>query len=151
MDPVVAHAVAQRVHGDQRTRFGDLVVDHLARVAGTVPREARAVAWLHDALESPGLSRRELQIYGLTRVELDALALLTHTDAESYEAYVSRIVGAPGAAGRLARAVKLADLDDHLDHAAIPADAPPYTWARRHIAAACAGDTDDEATNSRWR
>ncbi len=76
----------------------------------------------------------------LTLVELEALGLLTHIDDESYELYVLRIVRAGGAAGRLARAVKLADLEDHLDHAEIPADAPPYAWARRRVALARARD-----------
>jgi hypothetical protein len=142
MDPVVARDVAQRLHRGQRTRFGELVVEHLARVEAAVPARARALAWLHDALEGSGVTSFELQVYGLTGVELEALGLLTHVDAETYELYVSRIARAPGAAGRLARAVKLADLEDHLGHAEIPADAPPYAWARRRVAAARARDAD---------
>ena len=46
-----------------------------------------------------------------------------------------RTAEAPGAAGRLARIVKIADLDDHLAHATIPSDAPPYAWARKHLLA----------------
>jgi len=36
----------------------------------------------------------------------------------------------------MARAVKLAELDDHLSCEAVTRDlsAPPYAWARRHIA-----------------
>ena len=40
---------------------------------------------------------------------------------------------ARGPAGRLARTVKLADLEDHLAHPTIPADAPPYAWARQRL------------------
>jgi hypothetical protein len=145
MDPVVARSVARRIHGGQRTRFGELVVEHLSRVEGAVPVDARAVAWLHDAMEGSSVTSFELQVYGLTLVELEALGLLTHVDTESYELYVLRIVRARGAAGRLARAVKLADLEDHLDHAAIPADAPPYAWARRRVAVARARDAEAEA------
>jgi hypothetical protein len=136
MDPVVARDVAERVHGTQRTRFGDLVVEHLARVGAEVPERAQAVAWLHDALEGCGVTSYELRVYGLTVTELDALGLLTHVPGESYEMYVLRIARARGPAGRLARAVKLADLQDHLAHQDIPADAPPYAWARRRIAVA---------------
>jgi hypothetical protein len=144
MDPLVARDVAQRLHGTQRTRFGDLVVEHLARVDAAVPEPARAVAWLHDALEASGVTSYELRVYGLTVTELEALGLLTHVPGESYELYVLRIARARGAAGRLARAVKLADLQDHLAHHDIPADAPPYAWARRRIAVARArvGEAD---------
>jgi hypothetical protein len=145
MDPVVARDVARSLHGAQRTRFGELVVEHLARVEAAVPTRARAVAWLHDVTEGSSVTSFELQVYGLTSVELEALGLLTHVDAESYELYVLRIARAGGAAGRLARTVKLADLEDHLAHAAIPADAPPYAWARRRVAVARARDADADA------
>jgi hypothetical protein len=142
MDPVVARDVARRLHGGQRTRFGELVVEHLARVEAAVPTHARAVAWLHDVMEGSSVTSFELQVYGLTSVELEALGLLTHVDAETYELYVLRIARARGAAGRLARTVKLADLEDHLAHAAVPADAPPYAWARRRVAVARARDAE---------
>jgi hypothetical protein len=144
VDPVLASSVARRLHGGQRTRFGELVVEHLARVEGTVSPDARAVAWLHDAMEGSGVTSSELEVHGLTRVELEALELLTHVATESYELYVLRIVHARGAAGRLARAVKLADLDDHLGHATIPVGAPPYAWARRRVAVARARDAGAE-------
>jgi hypothetical protein len=153
MDPVVARDVAQRLHGAQRTRFDELVVEHLARVGAAVPEPARAVAWLHDALEGSPVTSYELQVYGLTVTELEALGLLTHVAGESYELYVLRIARAHGEAGRLARAVKLADLEDHLAHRHLPADAPPYAWARRRIAVARArdGEADHAPTTAAWR
>jgi hypothetical protein len=30
--------------------------------------------------------------------------------------------------------VKLADLNDHLAHPTLPADTPPYVWARKRLA-----------------
>ena len=65
-----------------------------------------------------------------------ALELLTHAAGEPYEVYIRRIADARGPAGALARIVKLADLEDHLAHAAIPSDAPPYTWARTQLLSA---------------
>jgi hypothetical protein len=100
MDPLVARDVARRLHGHQRTRFGELVVEHLARVEAAVPVRARALAWLHDVMEGSDVTSFELQVYGLTRVELEALGLLTHVDAETYELYVLRIARAGGAAVR---------------------------------------------------
>jgi hypothetical protein len=134
MNSSVARDIAQDCHGKQRTRFGDRVVDHLARVAAAVPPDARVTAWLHDLLEKSDRSPRELRADGLSRAELAAVELLTRRPSEPYVSYALRISDAGGEAGRLARLVKLADLDDHLAHTPIPAGAPPYAWAQRRIA-----------------
>ena len=133
MEPTIAHRIASRHHKGQRTRFGDRVIDHVERVAAAVPPDARATALLHELLELCPTVGRRLRGEGLTRTELEALELLTHAPGEPYDAYVRRIADAPGPAGRLARTVKLADLEDHLAHASIPSDAPPYAWARKRL------------------
>ena len=124
MDPGIAHRIASQSHEGQRNRFGDPVIDHLARVAAAVPADAQATALLHDLFELCPAASGRLRGRGLTLVELEALELVTHAPGEPYEVYVRRIAAAPGTAGRLARIVKLADLDDHLAHATIPSDAP---------------------------
>jgi hypothetical protein len=98
------------------------------------------------SLMDPTPARNIAHYSQLTPVELAALDMLTRRAGESYELYVLRLAYAPGAAGRLARTVKLADLDEHIAHAWVPG-APPYEWARRHIAvgAARAGDNAGEA------
>jgi hypothetical protein len=137
VEPRIAHRIASQNHVGQRNRFGDPVIDHVERVAAAVPADARATALLHDLVElCPTVGRRRLRARGLSRIELEALELLTHDAAEPYEVYVRRIADAPGPAGRLARTVKLADLEDHLAHPAIPADAPPYAWAREQLLSA---------------
>jgi hypothetical protein len=141
MELAISHCIASQKHEGQRTRFDDPVIDHLARVAAAVPPDARTTALLHDRLERCPSADRQLRAEGLTRTELDALELLTHVPGEPYEVYVRRIAKAPGPAGRLARIVKLADLDDHLAHATIPSDAPPYAWARKHLLASANGVT----------
>jgi hypothetical protein len=133
VNAAVAHNIATATHVDQRTRSGEPVLEHLARVAAAVAPEARATAWLHDVLERSDMRAESLREHGLTDLELDALLLLTHSPTESYEIYALRIANAPGHAGHLARHVKIADLDDHMHRPAIPGD-PPYAWARRHIA-----------------
>jgi hypothetical protein len=138
MEPPVARDIALSIHADQRDRFGEAVLDHLARVAAAVPPDAAATAWLHDAMELTPITAAELHAAGLTARESAALELLTRAPGESYELYALRIEFADGEAGRLARAVKLADLDDHMAHRVVPIDAPPYGWARRRIAAAAA-------------
>jgi hypothetical protein len=133
MDPKVARNIAHYSHVERRDARGEPIVEHVARVVAAVPPEARAAAWLHDVLEQSPTTAAELRDQGLSAVELAALHLLTRTAGESYELYVLRIAYAPGAAGRLARTVKLADLDDHIARGWVPG-APPYEWARRHIA-----------------
>ncbi len=129
----MARMVAHYSHLQQRDRRGQRIVEHVARVAAAVPDEAQTLAWLHDVLEHSPTTTAELSEHGLTRIELDALDLLTRQAGESYELYILRVAYAPGAAGRIARLVKLADLDDHLARAWDPGD-PPYAWARRHVA-----------------
>ena len=136
MDVLTAREIAERAHDGGRSRFGEPITAHLARVQAAVPEEARVIAWLHDVLERSDVAFEELRFLGLTASELETLELLTHASTESYELHVLRIARAPGPAGRLARIVKLADLDDHLAHAAIPPGAPPYAWARRRVATA---------------
>ena len=133
MEPAIAHTIARQHHVGQRSRFGDLVIEHVERVASAVPPDARAVALLHDLFELCPTGRRALRGTGLTRTELGALELLTHDQGEPYEVYVRRIAEASGPAGRLARIVKLADLEDHLAHGSIPSHAPAYAWAREQL------------------
>jgi hypothetical protein len=133
VEPGIAHTIATRHHADQRNRFGDSMIDHVERVAAAVPVEARATALLHDLFELDPTLGPLLCAEGLGRAELEALELLRHAAVEPYEVYVRRIVDAPGPAGRIARVVKRADLEDHLAHATIPDDAPPYAWAREQL------------------
>jgi hypothetical protein len=136
--PEIAHRIASQSHAGQRNRFGDPVIRHVERVAAAVPADARATALLHDLFELCPRAVGRLRARGLSQTQLEALELLTHGPDDSYEVYVCRIADAPGPPGRLARIVKLADLEDHLAHRSIPADAPPYEWARRQLLSACA-------------
>jgi len=134
MEPERARNLAYSRHHDQHTRSGELVVEHLERVAASVPDDARTVAFLHDVLERTTTSTDELDAQGLTLDELGALRLLTRGSTESFEVHALRIAYARGPEGRLARTVKLADIEDHLGHDPVDGPAHPYTWARRHIA-----------------
>jgi hypothetical protein len=134
MDPSVAQRIARASHGAQRDRFGEPVIDHVERVAAAVPTEARTTALLHDVLERTNVSVEDLRREGLTSSELAAVRLLTRAPDDSFELQVLTIEHARGPVGRLARCVKLADLNDHLARELAPGNAPPYAWARRHIA-----------------
>jgi hypothetical protein len=132
----VARGAAHRLHGRQLGRSGEPLIEHVERVARAVPREARALAYLHDVLEHAGGAGEELHELGLSEDDVAVLVLLTRARSESYRVYVMRIVRADGRAGRIARMIKLADLDDHLRHRRSRGGAPNYAWARAQIAAA---------------
>jgi hypothetical protein len=137
VDPEIARSIAYYSHRDGRDRLGELLIEHVARVAAAVPPPACATAWLHDVLEHSDTAPASLRAQGLTDLEAEALDLLTRAPGEPFELHMLRIVHAPGPAGDLARAIKLADLDDHLVRAALDPlvwDLPPYAWARRHLA-----------------
>jgi hypothetical protein len=136
MDELVAREIACHHHAGQRDRAGEPLIEHVARVAASVPPGTRSLAWLHDVLERTAVRPAELEADGLDAVEHSALELLTRSPGESFESYMLRIVHAPGPAGDLARTVKAADLQDHIQRqragwAAV--DAPPYQWALRHL------------------
>jgi len=136
VDVETARGIAYYSHYDRRDRFGEMLVEHVARVAAAVPPSACTTAWLHDVLEHSDTAPATLRDEGLTDLEEEALALLTRAAGEPFELHMLRIVHASGPAGELARAVKLADLDDHLARAArdpLVLDLPPYAWARRHL------------------
>jgi hypothetical protein len=136
MNADVARSIAHYSHLSDRDRFDEPVIDHVERVAAAVAEDRRAVAFLHDVLEGSRTGVSELRAQGLTPLEEAVLEILTRRAGESYELYALRVAWAQGEAGAIARSVKLADLDDHIGHPEPPHDAPPYGWARRHIAVA---------------
>jgi hypothetical protein len=138
VEPTDARTIAYARHGDGRNAACELMVQHLERVAASVPSEARTVAYLHDILEHTDASVTDLEAEGVMPVELQAVQLLTRDPGESFEAHTLRIAYAQGPAGRIARAVKLADVDDHLSRGGRFPSRWPYGWARREVAGCCA-------------
>jgi (p)ppGpp synthase/HD superfamily hydrolase len=134
MDASIARNIAHAGHVGRKDRFGEPVIQHVERVAAAVSPDAHAVAFLHDVLEHSDTTVAELTAAGATPLELAVLELLTRGPAESYEAHTLRVAHATGPEGRLARVIKLADLTDHLAHREMPHAAPPYAWARMHVA-----------------
>jgi hypothetical protein len=130
-----AEILARVWHAADTDAEGERYLAHVARVAAASPADARAVAWLHDALERTTLREEDLLLAGVSDDQLRALRLLTrHTPAGNdvaYLAHASFIARAAGRAGRMARSVKQADLRDHIAHPRRLPDrwAPPYRRA----------------------
>src|SRR3954454_8500477 len=132
MEIEAARALAHQLHIGQRNRHGDLLTEHLERVAAIVPPEAMTVAFLHEVLEQSDLTLSDLDGEQLSEDERAALLLLTRQPGETFELHALRIAFARGPGSRIARTVKLADLDDHLGSRRVER-MPPYGWARQHV------------------
>ena len=153
MSVTEARRLAVEVHADQRDRDGSFHIGHVSRVAEAVPDDDshQRVAWLHDVVEDSGVTIDGLRAQ-LSDDELQALRLLTHDDpAESYDAYVQRIIEAPGAAGKLARAVKQADMLDNLRRCARDRDPAVAQYGRALGALWTAGARSAVAGDARQR
>jgi hypothetical protein len=144
MEAEHARVIAERLHRHDREEDGTLLLPHVRRVAAALDGEARAVAWLHEALEWTTVSEQELLADGLTSDQLRALRLLSRSvDAridEYYLAHLELIAHAGGESGRLARRVKIADLEDRVAHPYRRRDgwSPPYAaglWRLRQASA----------------
>jgi hypothetical protein len=135
MDTARARSIAERLHKGHRQEDGALLLDHIRRVAGAAHTDARAVAWLHEALETAAVTEHELLMDGLSDDELRALRLLSRkSDSRSeavYFGHLELIARATGRSGRLARLVKTADLTDRVRHPHVRRDgwSPPYALA----------------------
>jgi len=151
LDEDRAQALAEWLHHGQREAGGAPLIDHVRRVAGAVPHNARVVAWLHEVLEHTATSEEALLAEGLSSDDLRAIRLLSRNIVSrshaSYLAHVEQIVSAEGPGAATARTVKRADLADRMAHPSMRADGwtpaygmaleilrgglPPCTHARR--------------------
>jgi hypothetical protein len=144
-----ARMLALRLHRGQLEPTGAPMIAHVRRVALATPEFARAVAWLHEALEWTSVAEQELLAAGVSEVELRALRLLNRSTArgshDGYLAHIEMIARAGGRSGRLARSVKLADLKDRIRHDHRQADGSrlPYESALELILDALANSGAD--------
>ena len=132
IDAQRAQSIAEWLHEGQWDAHGGSLLDHIGRVAATVPPDARVAAWLHEVLERTSIPEVDLLADGLTTAELRAIRLLSRAGAArsdaGYLAHVELIARAAGPGAGLAREVLRADLADRAAHRsdATGAWAPPY-------------------------
>ena len=108
-----AKAIATIAHRGQTDKVGVTYIEHPRRVAGrlTDPTQV-AAAWLHDVIEDCGVTADDLIAAGISREVVDAVVLLTRTEANEGDGYYRAIRKNP-----IALAVKLADIEDNTDPA----------------------------------
>ncbi len=154
MSVAAARRIAQRACEGRVDANGEPSFAHAGRVAAGVPLFARAVGWLHDAVERSGVDESVLIASGASSEERAALRLLSGGQREcSNDAFLERaraVARVPGASGRIARAVKRADLLDHVSHRAPRSGvwSPPYGAAlvSLMLVSASSADTGSRAS-----
>lgn len=116
-----AQSLAEELYLDRRDKRGFPELDHIAAVAAGVSDRAKAVAWMHDAVEDHLISY--LQMYQeMSADQYEALLLLTRERGRKldYTPYIAQIAVAGGLAGEIAREVKLADIHHNMTRKAPP-------------------------------
>ena len=153
MSVAAARRIAEWAYEDRVDANGEPYLAHAGRVAAGAPSFARAVGWLHDGLDGPGVDQSLLIAAGASREECVALKLLSRGEREcSDEAFLERVrrIGrSPGASGRIARAVKRADLMDHVSHRAVRSGVWSLPYGAALVALMMAGAGSEDA-GSRW-
>jgi (p)ppGpp synthase/HD superfamily hydrolase len=108
---IIAKRIATQAHQGQVDKAGQAYISHPEFVASQVTGDdAKAVAWLHDVLEDTPITIADLRAEGLSETVIEAVAILTKQENESYETYLRRVAANP-----IAKAVKLADLKHNMD------------------------------------
>jgi (p)ppGpp synthase/HD superfamily hydrolase len=123
----VADAIAACAHDGQVDKVGGEYIVHPRSVAARVqPRSAEyvAAALLHDVIEDSEITASDLRAEGIPGSVVDAVTLLTRTEAVAPQDYYARIRTNP-----MALAVKLADLADNTDPVRLNR-LPDHTQAR---------------------
>ena len=106
-----AQEIATTAHQGQVDKLGAAYIDHPRRVAERLnnPLE-QATAWLHDVLEDSSFTRHDLLEAGIPGGVVEAVSVLTRTEAVSDADYYAAIRANP-----IALAVKRADIADNLE------------------------------------
>lgn len=104
--------IAVEAHTGQKDRLGLPYLEHVIRVAMSVPAgELRLTALLHDVLEDcPDWEKWRLEFRNVPSKIVNAIVALTRDPEKPYMEYIETVI----AAGEPAIIVKLADLEDHL-------------------------------------
>ena len=106
-----AISIALQAHQGQRDRYGNPYILHPLHLMGQMDTDVeRMAAVLHDVVEDSEITISDLHAAGFPAQVTEAVHLLTHDDAHSYEEYVRRLQD-----NDLARKIKVADLEHNMD------------------------------------
>lgn len=74
--------------------------------------EEKVVALLHDIMEDTDITEKEISDFGIQKVYIDAVKILTKKSCESYDQYINRIIKSKN---QLAINVKIVDLEHNMN------------------------------------
>ena len=72
----------------------------------------KIVALLHDIMEDTDITEKEISDFGIQKVYIDAVKILTKKSCESYDQYINRIIKSKN---QLAINVKIVDLEHNMN------------------------------------
>jgi (p)ppGpp synthase/HD superfamily hydrolase len=108
-----ADELAKQAHGSQRTKLGELFIDHVRRVASLVASDGdeltTVAALVHDGVEKGSLTWDERAAVGADAELLTILDALTERRGETADDYLCRCASHP-----VALRIKRAELEDKL-------------------------------------
>ncbi len=109
IDAALSLAIA--AHKGQKDKSGSAYVLHPLRIMAKMTTEAeQCAALLHDVLEDSDLLISELSAAGIAEEVCLAVQLLTRTEGQDYDEYITGV-----AANSIARRVKIADIEDNIN------------------------------------
>ena len=111
-----AISMALKAHQGQLDKGGHPYILHPLAVMNRVHTlDEKMVAVLHDVVEDSDVTLEELRREGFEAPIIEAVALLTKLEGESYEQFIDKV-----STHTLARQVKIADIQENMDLSRIP-------------------------------
>ncbi len=102
---------------DKKDKGGNPYTEHLIYVMQNVETtEEKVVALLHDIMEDTDITEKEISDFGIQKVYIDAVKILTKKSCESYDQYINRIIKSKNQLeNQLAINVKIVDLEHNMN------------------------------------
>ena len=98
---------------DKKDKGGNPYTEHLIYVMQNVETtEEKVVALLHDIMEDTDITEKEISDFGIQKVYIDAVKILTKKSCESYDQYINRIIKSKN---QLAINVKIVELEHNMN------------------------------------
>lgn len=103
--------IALQAYAGQTDKAGQTYILHPLRIMGKMETEDEmSVALLHDVIEDSKLTAQDLINEGIPSNIVNAVSLLTKSDAQTYEEFIKNLAESP-----LAIKIKKTDIEDNIN------------------------------------